>query len=140
MLGGGFGTGLCFAEGGLRSRAGARECGSSSASSQHRSVYSSYFYPQGQQLYLYRMPQELKAFGATSVLQKNTIWMSFILPTFSTPYSPSLGPFCHLLSPSLFMPHYLHRADAELVSCPWWGGWNPMAPKVSSYPSLSEIL
>lgn len=101
--GGGFGTGLCFAEGGLRSKGGAGGCGGSSASSQHRSVCSSYFYPQGQQLYLSRMPQEPKVLEATSVLRKNTIWMSFILPTFSKPYSPSPGLFA--TSSALFMSH-----------------------------------
>lgn len=124
LLGGGFGTGLCFAEGGMRNGGGAGECAGSSASSQHHSVCSSYFYPQGQQLYLSRMPQEPKVFGATSVLQKNTIWMSFIESTFSTPYSPSPGAFaassalpCSSLCPTISTVVMLSSCP-----CPWRGG------------------
>lgn len=86
-----------------------------------RSVCSSYFYPQGQQLYLSRMPQEPKTFGATSVLQKTTVWMSFILPAFSR--AP-----CYLHSPSFFMSHYLHPGDAWVMS-----------PCCSSYTKHSEV-
>lgn len=55
------------------------ERGGSSASSQRRSVHSSYIYPHGRQLYLSGMPQEPKVFGVISALRQNAIWVSFLL-------------------------------------------------------------
>lgn len=132
--GGGFGTGLCLAEGGMSSSGGAGECGGSSASSQHRSV-----------LFLSTAILIQNATGAESLRGNFRAAEEHgldVLYTVNLPHSPPRVP-CATLSA---LPHSSLCPTVSTVGmlrscpCPWWGGWNQMVPKAPSYPNHSEIL
>lgn len=123
MLGGGFGIGLCFAEGGLRSREGSRGVWGQLCQLTAPQCVEQLFLSTGPAAIFIQNVTGAESLGGNfRAAEEHDLDILYPL-SFSTPYSPSPGPFATSLA--FFMPHYLHRGDAELLSLPMMGRLEP---------------